>query len=194
VSIPRYAARTAAFAALHVLATLAGLWTAVGTTGVHLLWPAAVVGAIWLLAQSPFGRRDLDVIALSVVSVLVPVADKGMLGAFALATAQVVPALLAAWLVDRWLPGWWRGHGDRFRRTGPTLTRLGAAASIAAAAGAVLYAIVVPFDLSAAEACYVFVRDATAVLLALLAVRAARFIRRTPSSPTGPSKGLTIAR
>src|SRR5262245_803657 len=124
MSLSRYAARTAGFALLYLLATVAGRWTEVG--GVHLAWPAAAVGAVWLLAQAPYGRRNLDVIALAVTAALLPATSTGFLAALAAAVPQVVPALLFAWLSERWLPGFWRGHGDRFRRLGPTVIRLAA--------------------------------------------------------------------
>lgn len=168
MSLPRYAARTAGFALLYLLATVAGMQTP-SAGGVHLLWPAAAVGAIWLVAQSRFGRRGLDVVALSTAAALIPATEHTLIGTFALAAVQAVPAVLFAWLLARWLPGYWLGHGDRFRRTAPTITRLAAAAGTAAAAGAVLHSL---GDFSPAGAGFLLVRDGTTVLLAVLATRA----------------------
>ncbi|MGK5682822.1 hypothetical protein [Actinoplanes sp. URMC 104] len=191
----RYALRTAGFAASYLLATVAGLHTAESGAGVRLLWPAAVIGALWLVAQARSGRRNLDVIALSVTAVLAPGGSTDPLTAFAHAVPQVVPALLFAWLFDRWLPGYWLGHGDRFRRPGPTLARLAAAATLAAISGAVLSQVVDP-GLSAGEAGYLVVRDTTAVLLAVLATRGVRHLRRRrPAARLEPRRpGLTVVR
>jgi hypothetical protein len=185
VSLPRYALRTAGFAALYLLATWAGLATTESAGGVRLFWPAAVAAALWLVAQAPCGRRNLDVIALSVVAVLAPGSGEGLLHAFVQAVPQVVPAVLFAWLFDRWLPGYWLGHGDRFRRLGRTLARLAGAAALAALAGAVL-AKVIDTGLSVPEAGYVILRDATALVLAVLAARGVRHVarRRGPAAPS----------
>ncbi|WP_250030185.1 hypothetical protein [Paractinoplanes maris] len=173
MSLTRYALRTVGFAALYLLATVAGQATAVSDSGVRVLWPAAVAGALWLVAQGRYGRRNLDVIALAVVAVLAPGHGDGLLHSFAQAVPQVVPALLFAWLLDRWVPGYWLGHGDRFRRPGPALARLAAAAALSALAAAVLLQIV-STDLAVGEAGYVVVRDATALMLTVLAARALR--------------------
>lgn len=193
MSLSRYALRTAGFAALYLLATVAGLATAASDSGVRLVWPAAVAGALWLVAQGRCGRRNLDVIALGVVAVLAPGHGEGILGSFAQATTQVVPALLFAWLFDRWLPGYWLGHGDRFRRQGPALARL-AGAAVLAAGSAVVLLKVIGTELTIAETGYVIVRDATALMLAVLVARAARRLtkRRDKTAPT--RGGLTVVR
>jgi hypothetical protein len=198
MSMVRYALRTAGFAALYLLATMAGLATPGSNSGVRLFWPAAVVGALWLVAQARFGRRNLDVIALAVVAVLAPGSGDGLLHSFVQAVPQVVPALLFAWLFDRWLPGYWLGHGDRFRRLGPTLTRLTAAAAVAAGSGAVLYKVV-DTGLGFGEAGYVLVRDFSALMLAVLIARAVRQVagRRRGEEPRRPDSrrgGLTVVK
>ncbi|GAB2569988.1 hypothetical protein Aab01nite_06700 [Paractinoplanes abujensis] len=184
MSLSRYALRTAGFGALYLLATVAGLATASSGAGVRVVWPAAVVAALWLVAQGRHGHRNLDVIALSVLAVLAPGHDGGLLSSFVHAVPQVVPAVLFAWLFDRWLPGYWLGHGDRFRRPGPTLTRLAAAAALAALSGAVLHKVV-DTELGFSEAGYVLLRDGVAVLLGVLVVRLVR--RRGGASPGGRS-------
>lgn len=175
----RYAWWTAGFAALYLLATVAGRATG---DGVPPFWPAAAVGAVWLVAQARFGLRRLDVIALATAAAVVPATGHGILAALALAVPEVVPAVLFAWLLERWLPGYWRGHGDRFRRPGPTLARLAAAAATAAAAGALLRSVVAG-EFAALDAGYLLVRDASAVLLTILVVRAVRTTHgRAPAS------------
>ena len=79
MSLSRYAFRTAGFGELYLLATWAGLATASSGAGVRLLWPAAVVAALWLVAQARYGYRNLDVIALSVLAVLAPGNGDGLL-------------------------------------------------------------------------------------------------------------------
>ena len=188
MSIPRYACRTAGFALLYLAATLAGQQTAVPGTGVALFWPAAVVAVVWLLAQASFGRRDLDVIALAVAAAVPPATGHSLPGALAVAVAQVVPALVVAWLVDRRLPGYRLGHGDRFRRAGPTAVRLAAIAAAGALAGAVLQYTTAPGALSALEGGYLILRDTAAVLLGVLVIRAVAATRRpAPGVPAPPS-------
>jgi hypothetical protein len=187
----RYAARTAVFAGLYLFGTVTGGWTEIGT--VPLLWPPAAIGALWLIAQARYGRRNLDVIALSVAAALLPATRAGVLAALALAAAQVVPALLVASLVRRWTPGFWVGHGDRFRRLGPTLLRLAAAAGTGAVAGAALHHIVRPGVLIAADTGYLLLRDTLAVFAAVVVARAARrrFVR--PGN-RNRRNGLTVVR
>ncbi|MBL7257575.1 hypothetical protein [Paractinoplanes lichenicola] len=190
MSLTRYALRTAGFGALYLLATAAGLATASTGAGVRVVWPAAVAGALWLVAQGRYGRRNLDVIALSVLAVLAPGHGGGLLNDFVQAVPQVVPALVFAWLFDRWLPGYWLGHGDRFRRHGPALGRLAGAAGVAAGAGAVLYKVV-DTGLGFGEAGYVLVRDFSAVVLAVLIARGVRraWGRRRGDEGRGPGDG-----
>lgn len=184
MSVFRYALRTAGFAALYLAATVAGLATAASGSGVRLFWPAAAVGALWLVAQGRYGRRNLDVIALSVAAVLAPGNDGGLLHSFVQAVPQVVPALLFAWLFDRRLPGYWLGHGDRFRRAGAALARLAGVAALSALSAAVLLKVV-NTDLGLGEAGYVFVRDAAALLLVVLAARGIRRLTtRRGAEPT----------
>lgn len=185
MSWSRYAARTAGFALLYVLATVAGGWTEVA--GVHLLWPAAAVGAVWLVAQATYGKRNLDVIALGVLATLLPGSSTGILTALAMAMPQVVPALIFAWLTDRWLPGFWLGHGDRFRRFGRTVARLAAISAVASVAGVMLRHIVSQEEVSAAVTGYPVLRDTVAVFVAVLVVRAARL------RGTGPRAGAGLA-
>ncbi len=186
MTLSRYALRTAAFAALYLPATLAGE----ATGDVPLFWPAAPVAVVWLLAQARYGRRRFDVIALTTVAAAVAVLNHSFLAALAVAAAQVLPALLFAWLLDRRLPGYWLGHGDRFRHLPTTLTRLAVTAATAGAGGAVLQSVLLTTSLSPLDAGYVFLRDTTAVLLTVLLARTAR--RRC----TGRSRrgGLTVVR
>ncbi|MCY1139402.1 hypothetical protein OWR29_15490 [Actinoplanes sp. Pm04-4] len=193
MSMVRYALRTAGFAALYLLATVAGLATPASSSGVRLFWPAAVVGALWLVAQARFGRRNLDVIALAVVAVLAPGSGDGLLHSFVQAVPQVVPALLFAWLFDRWLPGYWLGHGDRFRRVGPSLARLAGVAALGGLSAAVLLKVV-NTELGFGEAGYVLVRDAAALVLVVLAARGVRRLTTRRGAKPADRPGLTLVR
>ncbi|WP_433364016.1 hypothetical protein ACQPZX_33220 [Actinoplanes sp. CA-142083] len=202
MSLSRYGARTAGFALLYLLALVAGD----ATDGV--VWPAAAVGAIWLVAQAGLGPRRFDMLAMMVLSALVPMTDD-LLAGLSQAVPQVVPAVLFAWLLERWLPGYWRGHGDRFRRRETTLARLAGAAASAAAAGAILQSVALIADFDPAEAGYALVRDTVTVLAAVLLARLTkqRIFKNRPaeqrsadqrSAELAPGKGgrprLTIVR
>lgn len=160
MSFSRYGVRITGFALLYLLALVAG--TATG----GVVWPAAAVGAIWLVAQAGY-RRRFDVLAMVVLSALAPTTDD-LLAGLAQAVPQVVPAVLFAWLLDRWLPGYWRGHGDRFRRRETTLARLAGTAAVASVAGAALEGVALTTDFGFADAGYALVRDTVTVLAAVL--------------------------
>jgi hypothetical protein len=159
----RYGVRITGFALLYLLALVAG-----DATG-GVVRPAAAVGAIWLVAQAG-QRRRFDVLAMMVLSALAP-ATGDLLAGLAQAVPQVVPAVLFAWLLERWLPGFWRGHGDRFRRPGTTLARLAGAAVVASVAGAVLQGVALTTDFGVADVGYALARDTVTVLAAVLLTR-----------------------
>ncbi|BCJ46314.1 hypothetical protein GCM10010168_59530 [Actinoplanes ianthinogenes] len=181
MTVARHAARTAAFAAAYLLAFWAG--------GFLFLSPLPVA-ALWLLAQSRTGRRRFDVIVLATVTAVAATLNgAGPLLAFSLAAAGTLPALLFAVLTDRWAPGWWQGHGDRFRSLRSRLSRLAAAAALSAGTAGLLQAILTP-DISRYATALATLRDAAAVLLLVLA---ARTLRRRPRTPR-PTGALTVIR
>jgi hypothetical protein len=182
VSIPRYALRSAAFAAAYLAAFLA-----VAATPFSPLPPLAV-GAIWLAAQTGFARRRFDVILLATTAAVAATLEgASLLLSFTVAVWAVVPALVFAMLLERWLPGYRQGHGDRFRRPRAALARLAGAAALAAATGVVLTGVIdTGFD--PVTVLVHLVRDAIALTLVTLAVRAVRRSR----SPRRP--GLTVVR
>jgi hypothetical protein len=100
---------------------------------------------------------------------------------------QVLPAVLFAVVLDRWAPGYWLGHGDRFRRPGRTPARVAAAAATAGLTGVVLHSVVLTTGLSAPDAGYLLLRDTTAVLLVTLVARAVR------QRLTGRSQGAGLS-
>ncbi|WP_436520564.1 hypothetical protein [Actinoplanes sp. HUAS TT8] len=131
MTVARYAARTAAFAAVYLLFSWVG-WSFV----------ALPVAAVWMLAQGHWGLRRFDVITLVTITTAASIAGgTSMLAGFGAAALITFPAMMFALLVERWLPGWWQGHGDRFRSRRTRLARVAAAAALCAVAFVVLYAV-----------------------------------------------------
>jgi hypothetical protein len=183
MSIPRYALRSAAFAAAYLAAFLA--------TAATPVWPLSplVAGAIWLAAQSGFARRRFDVIMLATVAAVAATLEgAGLLMSATVAVWAVVPALLFAMLLERWLPGYWLGHGDRFRRPHAELGSLAGVAALTAAAGVVLTGVIDSTALGAVNVVFHVVRDTAALMLVTLAVR---MVRRSRSPRRS---GLTVVR
>ncbi|KUL39105.1 hypothetical protein [Actinoplanes awajinensis] len=180
MTVTRYAARTAAFAAAYLLAYWAGIPLAV-------LSPVAVA-AVWMLAQGRWGLRRFDVITLATLTAASAIAHgAGMLMAFGLAAAVTLPAMIFAVLLERWLPGWWQGHGDRFRPRRTRLVRLAAVAALTAVTSVVLQAILSP-EPSVYDVSLRLARDVVTLLAVTLAGRA--LLRpRTPQRT-----GLTLVR
>ncbi|MEV0903118.1 hypothetical protein [Actinoplanes sp. NPDC049802] len=161
MSLPRYALRSAAFAAVFLTAAL--------TLGAPL-----AVAALWLTAQHRYAHRRHDVVMLATAAMVwATLEGAGLLMSAVVAVATVVPALLYAVLLQRWLPGYWLGHGDRFRRPRAALGRLAASAALAAGAAAVLSAVI-DTAFSPLTAALFLAGNTAALMLAPLAVRAAR--------------------
>lgn len=168
---PRIALRSAVFAAVYLAAFM------ITAMVPAFPLPPLVVAAVWLTVQTGHVRRRFDVIALTTTAmVAASLEGAGLLLAAAVAVWAVVPALLFAVLMERWLPGYWRGHGDRFRRPRVALVRLAGAAALTAAGSVVLLGVM-DTDLAVGSAVLPFVRDTAVLMLAPLAVRAARRVR-----------------
>jgi hypothetical protein len=168
---PRIALRSAVFAAAY-LATL--MITAMVPA---FPLPPLVVAAVWLTVQTGHVRRRFDVIALTTVAMVAATLEgAGLLLSATVAVWAVVPALGFAVLMERWLPGYWQGHGDRFRRPRVALGRLAAAAALTAGGSVVLLGVI-DTDLALASAALPFVRDTAVLMLVPLAVRAVRRAR-----------------
>jgi hypothetical protein len=142
VTVARYATRTTAFAVAYLLL----LWADSSEIGVFpLLLPPLALAALWMLAMGRWGLRRFDGITLATVTAAGSIAaGADMLPAIGLAAVITAPALLFAILVERWLPGWWQGHGDRFRSRLTRLGRLTGAAALTAVAYLVLQAVLMP--------------------------------------------------
>jgi hypothetical protein len=179
MTVARYAARTAAFAAVYLLAYWLGLF---------IMFSPLPVAAIWMLAQGRWGLRRFDVITLATVTAASSVAGgSSMPAAFGLAALVTIPALIFAVLVERWLPGWWQGHGDRFRAGHTRLLRLAGAAALSVAGYLVLQAVMMS-GISVFAVIFTLARDVAALSLVTLAGRA--IVR----SLAPRAAGLTVVR
>lgn len=174
---PRHALQSAAFAAAYLLS----FWITALIPAFPL--PPLVVAAVWLIVQSGHVPRRFDVIAMATAAMVAATLDgAGMLAAAVVGLWAVPPALLFAVLLERSLPGYWRGHGDRFRRPWAALGRLAGAAAAAAGASLVLRGIIDP-GLAPGSAALQFARDTAVLMLVPLAVRTVRR-RRSPQRTT----------
>ncbi|MDI6100948.1 hypothetical protein QLQ12_20245 [Actinoplanes sp. NEAU-A12] len=165
---PRDALRSAAFAAAYLAAFLVTAMIPVFPL------PPLVVAGVWLTAQAGRVPRRFDVIALATMAmVAATLQGAGLLMSATVAVWAVIPALLFAVLLEHWLPGYWLGHGDRFRRPRAALGRLAAAAALTAAASLVLHGVI-DTDLVSGAVAIQFARDTAVLVLVPLAVRAVR--------------------
>ncbi|GAA1621948.1 hypothetical protein [Actinoplanes couchii] len=159
-----YALRSAAFTAAYLTVFL---------TSAVLPWfpvPTLAVAAVWLTAQTGYGRRRLDVIMLATAAAVgATLNGASLLMCVVVALIAVLPALLFAVLLQRLLPGYWLGHGDRFRNPRAALARMAVIAPATAAAGAVMETVA-----GTDHVMLRFVLGTVAVFLAPLAVRATR--------------------
>lgn len=174
MTVARYAARTAGFAVTYLLAFWAGAF---------LFLSPLPVAALWMLVQGRWGLRRFDVITLVTATTVAGIlGGSRLLPSFGLAAMITLPALMFAVLVDRWAPGWWQGHGDRFRSLHTRLLRITAAAALSVVAYLVLQAVLMP-GLSAFAVIFTLARDMAAIMLLTLAGRAvARKLSAAPAT------------
>jgi PAS domain-containing protein len=104
----------AAFAALYAAACLFGRSTVVEGGTVSLVWPAAGVSVLWLVAraQRPWPWLDAVVLAL-VTAVVVRVTGGSGLVAVLGGVAATVQAVAGAVVLARWVPEVWAARGTR---------------------------------------------------------------------------------
>ena len=102
----------------YVVASLVGRSLVVQPENVGLVWPAAGVALVWLAGSD---RRSLpvDVVLMSVSTVVVLALTEGGWSRTILSLSVVVQTLLALWLLRRLVPGVY-GSGGRV-----PFTRLG---------------------------------------------------------------------
>ncbi len=179
----RYVLRSAAFVAAYLVVFL------VCATSPWFPVPAVAVAAIWLTAQGRFGQRRFDVIMLATTAAVGATLDgASLLMCAVVAILTVVPALFYAMVMDRRLPGYWLGHGDRFRRPRAALVKLARIAPLTAFTSLVLEGVAdTGFDVG--PALLRAAALAVVLFLAPLAVRATRTHSDRQGRPT-----LTVVR
>ncbi|WP_203678136.1 ATP-binding protein [Actinoplanes siamensis] len=160
---------TARFAALYLVAIVAGQLTVLGKPeAMPVIWPATAVAAVWLVNRNDSGWRLVDAGVLGVLTVLA-LAVTGMDAGSALVhgVAAVTEALVFAFAAARWLPGVWVS-GGRPLTSLDDLVRVLLVATVAALSGAVLGGLgdwLVTGGLTATDVAVLLVRDIVSVLL-----------------------------
>jgi signal transduction histidine kinase len=173
------------FAALHLLAVLAGAGTTMSDPGRPMLWPAAGVAAVWLVARRDSRWRLADAAGIGVLTFAGLMATGAEAGAALLeAVPTMTGALVFAVAAGRWLPGVWSGpDGGRLLTRLPELGRLLLCAALASAAGALLHVlgelvVTEGGELSAISTVTHLFRDVVGVLVFGVAVRRAGCLPR----------------
>jgi diguanylate cyclase (GGDEF)-like protein len=130
---------TLGFTGLYVVAAYAGRLTVMDGTNLSLVWPAAGVSAVWFLARHGSRHRWADVLALTVVTMIVNTAtgSSATLAAF-FAAANLAQSFMFVYLFRRWLGHLWGGGGDRPLARLPELWHLVAVALLSTATGALI--------------------------------------------------------
>ncbi|MGW6131125.1 SpoIIE family protein phosphatase [Cellulomonas sp. NPDC055163] len=111
VPAPRTLRTLPGFAVVYGGAALLGRLTVIDGGDISLVWPAAGVGVLWLLARSGGGLPWLDVAALALVSFLVTaLTGTAVPDAVVLGVASAVQAATFCVLLRRWCPRLWGGR------------------------------------------------------------------------------------
>ncbi|MBB2948721.1 hypothetical protein FB565_008504 [Actinoplanes lutulentus] len=169
MSINSYPVRSGAFAAGYLLIA----WAVAGPLSLSpIMLPAVAVAALWLVAQNKYGRHRLDVIMLATAAAVAATLNgAGLLLALTYAVVATIPGVLFVMMLNRMLPGYWLGHGDRFRQRNAVFARLAASAGAAAFSGVVLQTVVDPEALTFGGSVFVTIRDTALIMLVVWAVR-----------------------
>ncbi|MFI5842568.1 ATP-binding protein [Catenuloplanes sp. NPDC051500] len=139
MSVPVSLVRTVLFAALYLVATIAGRLTIMDGTSLSLVWPAAGVAVVWFGAQRTSPSRWVDVVALSAITVVINMATGASIGlSLAFVLANLVQAGMFLYLMTRWRPHLWGAGGTEPLRGPRDLWALLCAAFMATAAGAAI--------------------------------------------------------
>lgn len=176
MSTNNYVVRSAALAVGY----LGVAWAATGPLAMSpVVLPAVAVAALWLVAQARYGRHRFDVITLATATAVAATLNgAGLLLSLTYAVVGTIPAVLFVMTLNRMLPGYWLGHGDRFRRRGVVLGKLAAASAVAAVTSAVLREVVDPSSMTAGGAVFAAIRDTLLVMLVVWTARSYRLSRR----------------
>jgi hypothetical protein len=110
------------FALLNAAASLLGRATRVPDAEVSLVWPAAGVSVLWLVARArrPWPWLDPLVLALS-TGVVVAATGASLATAVVGALAATVQAVVCAWVLARRAPAVWAARGTQQLRRVPEL-------------------------------------------------------------------------
>ncbi|MCU7730461.1 ATP-binding protein [Actinoplanes sp. KI2] len=104
---------TAGFALAFAMAFLVGRRTALDGHGLVLVWPAVGASAVWFCAQRRSRLRWLDAGVLLLIGLVGNCATGlAVRPSVVLAVANLVEALVFAWLLGRRRPGLWGGGGS----------------------------------------------------------------------------------
>ena len=184
MNISRYATRSAVFAAGYLLVA----WAAAGPLEMSpVVLPPIALAALWLVAQARFALHRLDVIMVATTAaVAATLTGDVLLASLTFAVSATNPPVVFAALMNRWLPGYWQGHGGR-RNSRDTLGKLAGAAAAAALAGVVLQQVTDPGS-GLLGATVQLLRDAAVVALV---IGGARSYRRGREPQRG---GLSVVR
>ncbi|GLW93265.1 ATP-binding protein [Actinokineospora globicatena] len=132
-------ARTAAFTALYVVATLAGRLTVLDQMSLSLVWPAAGVAVMWFCAQRGVADLRVDVVAFSVTTVVVNMLTNASAGqAVVFVVSNLAQVSVFVVLISRWRPLLWSLRPEGGLQGPRDLWRVLAAAYLAASTGAVV--------------------------------------------------------
>ncbi|WP_255658090.1 ATP-binding protein [Actinoplanes sp. L3-i22] len=174
---------TARFAALYLVAIVAGQLTVLGKPdAMPVIWPATAVAAVWLVNRNDSRWRWADAVVLGVLTAVALVVT-GMSPGLALVhgAAAMIEAAVFAIAAIRWLPEVWTPGGRSLGTLGD-LVRVLPVATVAALGGAVLGGIgeqLITGDHSPTTVAVWLVRDVVSVLIF---GGAARRLRDLPSS------------
>ncbi|GAT69500.1 signal transduction histidine kinase [Planomonospora sphaerica] len=184
--------RTAAFTVLYTAAVFIGRMDLIGGTELGLIWPAAGVGAVWLLAQRHVRSRWLDVSVLAAITLtgnLVTGADLPL--SAALTAANVAQLLVFLAVFTRSCPQVWNAPGwGAFERVQHLWGLLAAALAGAGVGAFISLAALEASDgpASAVSAAVWLTRNGVSILvITALGLRLGRLSERRPGVLTRPA-------
>ncbi|MBG0832618.1 MASE1 domain-containing protein [Planomonospora sp. ID67723] len=177
--------RTAAFTVLYVAALFAGRVNPVGGTVLGLVWPAAGVGALWLLAQRRKRSLWLDVLTLTVAVLVVNLATGVPLGLSLFFTvSNLTQALLFLYIFARLCPDLWNARGwgdfDRVRHLWGLLTAAVAGAAVGALTGPIALEVSSGQWSALTSAVWMARNIVSIVVITALGLRLGRMLERRP--------------
>jgi PAS domain-containing protein len=130
------------FTALYAAACVAGRATRLEGAGVSLVWPAAGVSVLWLVARARRPWPWLDVLALAVTTaVVVRLTGATLLVSVIGATASTLQAVVCVAVVARYAPYVWAARGYQQLRRVPDLWAVVLGAALGATLSAPLAAL-----------------------------------------------------